>query len=212
MDDRNRGRKLASALIVMIALFTCSGSAAATTMRHQTFSELVQEAERVFVGVCVSALDGELVQPGGWAVPYTEYTFEVRQVLKGQLGQHLTIRQYGVREPRPTSDGRLALASRLPAMPVYQPGQTLLLFLIGDSSLGLTSPVGLAQGAFRIVSEGGKRMAVNGFNNAGLFRGLPPSALSAHPPLSSEELGLLATNRGPVGLDSLLSLARRFIP
>lgn len=177
-------------------------------MRHHPLAELVQEAERIFVGVCVSVGDGTLSQPGGGGIPYTEYTFEVRDALKGSPGKSLTIRQYGVRAPRPTPDGTRALVTRARGMPVYQPGQELLLFLIGDSSLGLTSPVGLDQGAFRLITENGKKRAVNGFNNVGLFRGMSPASVSAAP-LPAEESQLLGVEKGPLDLDPFLSLVRK---
>jgi hypothetical protein len=207
---RPRRRAPAPASIVVIAMILLGsvGSSAATTMRHHPLTELVAEAERVFVGLCVDARDGALAQPDGGAIPYTEYTFEVREVIKGSLGARLTIRQYGVRQPRPTPGGTLAVVSRVPAMPVYLPGQETLLFLVGDSTLGLTSPVGLGQGAFRVAIDGGQRRAVNGFNNAGLFRGMSAAALRGQA-LAPEEAALLAIPRGPVALDPLVSLVRK---
>jgi hypothetical protein len=137
----------------------------------------------------------------------------MREVLKGRLGERVVIRQFGTRSPRPAAHGARAVVARVPAMPTYEVGQELLLFLVGDSQLGLTSPVGLGQGAFRVEDDGsGGRVAVNAFGNAGLFRGL--SAAAAARALGAEGLGagesaLLAADKGPVPLDPLLGLVRR---
>ena len=40
------------------------------------------------------------------------------------------------------------------------------------SSAGLSTTVGLAQGWFLVTGEGERKMAVNGFNNLGLFNGM----------------------------------------
>jgi len=181
----------------------------ATTMLHHPLTELLAEAERIFVGVCVEVRDESLPQAGGGVIPYTEYTFEVREVVKGTLGPRLTVRQYGVRQPRPTPDGKLAVVSRVPAMPVYSLGEETLLFLVGDSTLGLTSPVGLGQGAFRIATQRGRRNAVNGFNNVGLFRGTSSALVARGQALGPEERALLAITRGPVALDTLVALVRK---
>jgi hypothetical protein len=196
-------------VVALAVLNALSPAAEATTMRHHPLGELVQEAQRIFVGVCVAVRDGALVRPNGGSIPYTEYTFVVRDVLKGSLEERVTIRQFGTRQPRPTADGRHAVVTRVPSMPEYEPGEEFLLFLVGDSTLGLTSPVGLAQGAFRITDVAGARVAVNGFGNAGLFRGMSPAMTGATGALSAEETALFRMTRGPLGLDPLVSLVRR---
>jgi hypothetical protein len=207
-----RGARAVQVLLILTALAVSGRAGEATTMRQHPLAEMVQEAERIFVGECVAATDGSLAQAGGSGIPYTEYVFQVREVLKGRLTERVTIRQFGVREPHPTPDGKLALVARVPGMPVYQPGQELLLFLIGDSALGLTSPVGLAQSAFWITREAGARRAVNGFNNAGLFRGMSPLAVStAAAPLTADEIDLFAVGKGPLALDPFLSLIRKLV-
>jgi hypothetical protein len=204
MRGRWSVRFVAGASIVLAAV-----ASQATVVRQQPLDELVQEAERVFVGTCVDARDGAVLPPGGGhPIPYAEYTFEVRDVLKGRVGTRVTIRQFGTRTPRPTSDGRHAVVSRVPGMPQYEPGQEVLLLLTGDSGLGLTSPVGLGQGAFRVAAAAGKRVAVNAFDNRGLFRGMSVAAPPGGPSLRADEAALLSTVKGPVELDTLASLIR----
>ena len=64
-----------------------------------------------------------------------------------------------------------------PSVPVVREGEEVVLFLYGASDLGLTSPVGLGSGRFRVVRDKqGKRLAINDFGNATLMEGLSPGA------------------------------------
>jgi hypothetical protein len=48
-------------------------------------------------------------------------------------------------------------------LPRFEVGEELILFLYGDSSRGLTSPVGFGQGKFKVIRDkGGKQHAANG--------------------------------------------------
>jgi hypothetical protein len=51
----------------------------------------------------------------------------------------------------------------------YRKGQELLLLLRPVSEYGLTSPAGLEQGRFEVRFQKGKKVAVNGRGNVGLF-------------------------------------------
>ena len=86
------------------------------------------------MGVCVSA--SEKTEPyDGTQFTYTEYTFQVFEVLKGDVGNTIMIKQFG----------RRAGLGSIIGMPSYEPNQKYLLFLNDDSHLGLTTPVGLFQ-------------------------------------------------------------------
>jgi hypothetical protein len=51
----------------------------------------------------------------------------------------------------------------------YRKGEELLLLLRPVSEYGLTSPAGLEQGRFEVRLQKGKKLAVNGRGNVGLF-------------------------------------------
>lgn len=92
----------------------------------------------------------------------------------------------------------------------YRVGQHLLLTLIRPSVYGLSSPAGMQQGRFSIVSgpDGVLRVS-NGFGNAGLFRGLDSQLPAAGARVSPEIRSMLAqTEPGPVSLKELKSLIR----
>ena len=78
-------------------------------------------------------------------------TISVQRVLKGEAADTYTFRQF-VWDARDAAD-----------MAGYRKAGELLLFLNPVSAYGLTSPVGLDQGRFRVVRDAkGKAFAVNG--------------------------------------------------
>ena len=78
-------------------------------------------------------------------------TLRVRETLKGAARETYTFRQY-IWDLRDRSD-----------VAGYRKGQELLLLMNGSSRYGLTSPVGLEQGRFRIQRDrSGREVAMNG--------------------------------------------------
>ena len=86
-------------------------------------------------------------------------TVSVAKVLKGNAPALFTFRQF-VWDARDVAEAA-----------GYRKSSELLLFLNPVSEYGLTSPVGLDQGRFRIVRDAKKGIAyaVNGRSNLGLF-------------------------------------------
>lgn len=93
------------------------------------------------------------VQPGRDEsnLPATWITLDVTRALKGGRVSRVTIKQFGVTTP--LADGTLAALAGLPR---YAPGDEVVLFLRGESPRGFTSPVGLAQGVYRVAHEHGR--------------------------------------------------------
>ena len=90
-------------------------------------------------------------------------TFEVERAVKGQVGESVT--------------GRTLAAEAIAGVPRFRPGDEVVLFLYGESALGLTSPVALGYGRFRIFEDkAGRRLAINDFGNASLLQGLSDGA------------------------------------
>lgn len=88
-------------------------------------------------------------------------TLRVQQTLKGDHEETLTFRQF-IWDIRDRHDAA-----------GYRKGQDLVLLLGSTSRYGLTSPVGMEQGRFRVVrGPAGQKLVVNGHGNAGLFRGM----------------------------------------
>ncbi|MBI4465832.1 MAG: hypothetical protein HY656_00190 [Acidobacteria bacterium] len=125
-------------------------------------------------------------------------TLRVAETLKGESEPVFTFRQF-IWDPRHPDQAA-----------GYQKGQELLLFLTRPSRVGLASPVGLAQGRFRIRRDAARNeFAVNAANNLGLFRDLRPALAARGIALSADEARLLETHPGgPVPLAELRDFVR----
>jgi len=123
-----------------------------------------------------------------------EYVFAVQGGIKGvQTGETVVFRQVGT-----GLQGTLDI-------PHYQKGQELLLFLHGDSRLGLTSPVGLAQGVFQLKKTAeGEIGVLNALENTNLKYQLS-GAVAQESGMSAVELNSVATKKPiPIEIFSLL--------
>ncbi len=162
----------------------------------QNLAELVDEAATIVRGHVVSAR----VEPHPTLqnLHTVVVTFKVEETLKGQPGPTFTFRQFiwDIRDRQEAAG--------------YRKGQHLLLLLTKPSQYGLSSPVGLAQGRFRIRRDPqGNERAVNGAGNAGLFRNFDTVVTERGLALTPGQDDLIKQQRaGPVTLDELESLIR----
>lgn len=94
----------------------------------------------------------------------------------------------------------------------YVKGQELLLMLNPVSQYGLTSPVGLEQGRFRIMRDSsGAASAINGRGNVGLFLSTREQARAQGITLSPRAQTMLRRKKsGPVPLRDLEETVRGF--
>jgi hypothetical protein len=96
----------------------------------------------------------------------------------------------------------------------YSKGQELLLFLGPVSEYGLTSPVGLEQGRFRVLRDKNKKgqvLAVNGRSNFGLFDSVEKRAHAGGLQLSPQATALVRKPQaGPASLADLEDAIRTF--
>jgi hypothetical protein len=136
------------ALFLTVSL--ACGLAEGTQVRLLSLSEMTQRAARIFAGRC---LHSEVVFDVVVGSPVTVATFEVDRGIKGVEGGTVTVR----------------MLSRPDAVDPFRPGEEVVLFLYGDSPLGLTAPVGLGQGRFVIGSDKqGRRRIHNELGNRNL--------------------------------------------
>jgi len=127
-------------------------------------------------------------------------TLEVERMWRGPEGKRYTFRQYvGPHGWRQAKAG-------------YAAGERLLLFLPRPSSYGLSSPLGLEQGHFRIVRNRlGEDLIANQFGNLGLFKNVPETAERAGLRLDEAQLRVASTPRGAVPLRDFTSLVVRLM-
>jgi hypothetical protein len=119
-------------------------------------------------------------------------TISVLKVLKGEAANTYTFRQF-VWDARDVGDAA-----------GYRKSGELLLFLNPVSPYGLTSPVGLDQGRFRILRDPkGKAFALNGRDNFGLFGQVLSKAASRGVLFSQQTQAMMLKPGGKVPLESL---------
>jgi hypothetical protein len=78
-------------------------------------------------------------------LPVTRVTFQVEENIRGAEGETITLTFLGGSLPN-------GLPYRVLGMPVFRPGERVVLLAHPASSIGLTSPAGLYQGCFRVGS------------------------------------------------------------
>jgi hypothetical protein len=133
-------------LLACATLPLCVATTSATVRFETSLPDLIRPAAHVIRGRCTSATEGRVVL-GGAALRATSYTFEVLEYLKGSGPATFTFRQIGSRVPLAHDLGRLA------GLPVYAPGDEYVLFLLPNSTAGLTSPSGAGAGALRVDGD-----------------------------------------------------------
>lgn len=163
-----------SALVAMILLALASTSQAAAVLKLD-LEQMSERADLVFRGTIVGIEPGTVSMAGG-ELPTVTYEISVAESFKGDFSDkknsgvvHLTM--LGTAK-QATETANMRFVSALPELPRLEVGQDYVLFTTATSSAGLTAPVGLDQGAFKVVEgNGGQEMATNSLNNMGLFEG-----------------------------------------
>lgn len=163
------------------------------TVAPASLNHLVENAETIVHGHVLSVT----------LEPHPEFsnlqtvlvTLAVSDTLKGHSQSTLQFRQ-------------LNLGARDVSNTGYHKADELLLFLNPVSQYGLTSPVGLEQGHFRVLRDAkGNKVAVNGYNNVGLFSDLANQKRSTSS-LSPRAQAALAKPSGAVSFDAFAEIVR----
>ena len=124
-------------------LAVCAAPAFATSVLPLDLAQVIDRSAVAFQGTCIDVRTGRDPQSGMVA---TMITFRVDDVLKGDVGATYTVKQIGGES---ASEG---LHYKVHGMPKYTVGAGYVLFMHGVSSAGFSSPVGLSQGRFTVVS------------------------------------------------------------
>lgn len=131
----------------------------------------LMKAKVVFTGVCTTAessIKTREGKPGGILV--TRYTFDVSDVLKGDVPKTFSFTQWGA----PRAEAKRLKRGFIYGPPLYQVGKEYTLFLSSESNLGLRAPIGSGEGKFQVIKgPQGKSMVVNDYGNNTVFRNLP---------------------------------------
>jgi hypothetical protein len=151
-------------------------------------AQLVQSAQTIVRGQVLSAkIEPHPQFPNLQTVVVT---LAVTKLLKGEAKSNLVFRQY-IWDP-----------DDFPSAAGYQKAGELLLFLNPVSPYGLTSPVGLEQGRFRVLHDAkGNRYALNGRDNFGLFAQVADKAVTHGATFTKQAREMLAKPAGRAPLD-----------
>ena len=175
-----------------VAVLALASSVQATMLMQFNLKELATRADRVFRGRVVAVETGT-VHAGGGDLPAITYRLRVEESFKGEYAvkkgdeTYVEIRMVGAKSDTTTAEGQVHF-SAFREVPRLEMGGEYLLFTTRPSSVGLSTTVGLGQGAFRIVDSGKSEQAVNAFNNVGLMRGLARTSLPDIGPISYPQL------------------------
>jgi len=186
-------------LIVAVLLFLgysipAFGQRGAITVRRN-LAELTDRADLIVRGFVSSAKFEP--HPEFSNLKTVVVTLQVKETLKGRPSATYTFRQFiwDIRD-------RFNAAG-------YQKGQDLLLLMNKPSAIGLTSPVGLEQGRFRVIRDAaGNKFAVNGHANAALFDGMQPLLRGRNIRLSPTVSKTIQQRQGAVRVADLSEVIR----
>jgi hypothetical protein len=143
----------------------------ATTVKHFDLPRMTSSAARVFRGTVMDVRAGT-VKVGGGQLATTIYRIQVTETFKGEFATvkdvtYADVEMIGSLKEEREADGlrRFAIFRDMPRL---ERGRDYLLFLTAESSIRLSSPVGLAQGLFDIDTTVPEQPTANRMNNAGL--------------------------------------------
>ena len=166
--------KLIRALLcagLIAAPFATPTRVEATTVKHFDLSKMTSSAARVFRGTVTDVRAGT-VKVGGGELATTIYRIRISETFKGEFATakdvtYADVEMVGGIKARSGAAGvkHLSLFRDIPRL---ESGKDYLLFLTAESSVALSSPVGLAQGCFEIDTSIPSEPTANRVNNAGL--------------------------------------------
>ncbi|HWN43954.1 MAG TPA: hypothetical protein VNW71_17150 [Thermoanaerobaculia bacterium] len=192
-------RNLLFCLLAVLALSLIGMQAQAATVQQLNLEEMVDRAGRIFRGTVLDVREGT-VQAGGAELPTVTYRIRVDEAFKGTYQdvkgmQIAEIKMLGKLKINQTANTR---SLPLIDLPKLQVGQDYLLLTTQPSAIGLSTPVGLGQGTFRVTGKAGQELAVNLNQNLGLLIDVPgaPSGFAGTP------------ESGPIAYDMIAGLIR----
>lgn len=157
-------------VLATVAALTIPMSVSAATVLQMDLAQMVGRAGTIFRGTVLDVREGT-VPLGGGELPVVTYRLRVDEAFKGTFQevkglQIAELTMVGKLKSVDTSAARLL--SILPELPKLQVGQDYLLLATAPSAAGLSTTVGLGQGAFTLSGKPGQETAVNGNHNRGL--------------------------------------------
>lgn len=188
-------RQFFTAMACAIGL-VLAGAANAASVRPVQLDELIDTAAVAFEGTCIG---NRTEREAGTNLVVTYTTFAVKDVLKGDVGKTHVIKQVGGE----IADGEPSF--RVQGVPRFAAGQSYVVFLAGVSSAGFSSPIGLAQGNFRVLPDAAGAKVANGRDFREMTAGMSASAM---PEGTAKSLGAAGPPVHQLGLEEFKQLVR----
>lgn len=212
------------AAVALAAVAALAGSPVrALSVAPCSLPELCDRAGTILTGRCLNVWEGTDPRTG---MPVRRVTLRVREILKA-LEPGLSagrLRRQGTHVFRQYNSPSLYGCDAEP--PGYEIGEHVLVFLAPTSRIGLTAPVGMWQGKFRVIATGTSlrpsHVVLNSRNNSNLSVAAPAQQM-LHPRTRMVLLGrvrsgvftawernvLTRAESGPVDLERFVRLVRR---
>ena len=192
-------RRLRWTLTVLVSAWMAS-TGQATTVKPMNIVDLIDNSATIVAGRVEKVTDGFTAA----GLPYTEITVRVLDRFRGVSGNSFTFRQFGLNAPRTMPDGKVYLGGRPEGWPTFRTGEVSLLFLYAKARVtGFQTTVGLGYGKLGM----GNGVAVNAYDNVGLFSNVPIDRSK----LSADEQKMFDGKNGPVNAETLRRFLRRAI-
>ena len=144
-----------SIVLILLINFSALSNALASSVVSLNLQQLSSRATLIFYAEVISnnvKKDGH----SGRIATFTE--FRIIDLIKGEAGSTHVIKQIG---------GRLASTGttlRIHGIPKFETGNKYVVFLPEKSAIGFSSPLGLHQGSFTVLTINGEQHVSNGRN------------------------------------------------
>ena len=194
-------RMIRNLTLVVVLIWGClmTKESMPVVVKQMNLEDVITSAQYIFSGLCTGSerrYDAET----GREVVFVQFT--VTQMLKGEEVDEITFKMSKV-------------AVDIGNAPTFTHGQEVILFLYGKSDVGFTSPVGLAQGTFSVLSSStGEKVVVNGNNNSNLFQGIDTTKYAKRTKGSSFLAALdrvVPHQSGPVNYQTFITLVEGMV-
>jgi hypothetical protein len=191
--------KLAATVSPALATTNSSATAEAALSGAPNIVDLIADSEKIIIGAVKEVTDG--FENG---IPYTQVTIDVKETLRGEVGEEYTFRQFGLTQPRKMENGKMYIGTTPEGWSKYEVNEDAMFFLYKPASMtGLQTTTGLGQG--KVMFKGGN--AISQAGNEGLFENVNVNAGV----LNDKDKRLLTTKRGAVNAEGFTSFVRRAV-
>jgi hypothetical protein len=189
----------ASLTLLMIVSLAAVELTASTVVRFMNLEQMCLSAGRIFRGTVIGVTEGT-VEAGGGTLATVVYRIRVDEAFKGTFedvkGEQIATLQMVKPLKRVQSGPIRRLMPLFDDFPTFQEGHDYLILATAPSAAGLSVPVGLGQGTFKLAGKPGEETAVNANDNAGL---------------QTSAVARSSAGRGPMPYSSLRAEIRRIL-